>query len=169
VPRTTIQEYFQVLFDTLVARALPAWRRSAKRKAITTSKLYFFDTGVVRLLRNEGTIRERSPAFGAAFESYMFHELQTFADYTGKGPLAYWRSTANHEVDFILGDSIAIEVKGKAVIDGADMAGLKALREEGLMRHFILACLAERPRTVEGITILPWKDLLDRLWDGELD
>ena len=29
-----------------------------------------------------------------------------------------------------------------------------------------MVCLEARPRTVDGIRILPWKDFLERLWDG---
>ncbi len=41
VPRTTVQEYFQILRDTLIGDDLPAWRKSVKRKPVSTSKFYF--------------------------------------------------------------------------------------------------------------------------------
>jgi hypothetical protein len=31
-----------------------------------------------------------------------------------------------------------------------------------------MVCLERRPRVVDGIEIVPWKELLDRLWEGEL-
>lgn len=167
VPRTTVHEYFRILEDTLLAATLPGWRRSTSRKPIVSSKFYFFDTGVVRQLRNQGEIRERSPAFGAAFETYLFHELRSYLDYTGGGQLHYWRSTSGFEVDFILNDSTAVEVKGKETVSDRDLRGLRALREEGLLRHYLVVSCETRPRTVGGIRILPWTEFLDRLWDGE--
>lgn len=166
VSRTTVQEYFGILADTLVANTLPAWRRSRKRKPIVTSKFYFFDPGVVRHLRNQGPIRERSPAFGEAFETWLHHELRSWVDYAGAGSLAYWRSTSNFEVDFILNDTVAIEAKGKSVLSSADLKGLRALREEGALARYLLVSLVERPRVVDGIEILPWSTFLDRLWAG---
>jgi len=38
VPRTTVYEYFQILKDTLLLYELPAWRKSRKRKPLTSSK-----------------------------------------------------------------------------------------------------------------------------------
>lgn len=169
VARTTVHEYFEVLKDTLIAHALPAFKQSVKRKPIKSSKLYFFDTGVVRHLCSQGRIQLRSPAFGEAFETYLMHELRSYLSYSGKGSLAYWRSTSKFEVDFILDERIAIEVKGKDTIGGRDLRGLRALREEELLDKYFLVCLERRPRIIDGIEILPWEMFLDRLWDGDLD
>ena len=43
-----------------------------------------------------------------------------------------------------------------------------ALGEEVRMKKRIVACFEPAPRTVEGIELLPWKVLLDRLWAGEI-
>ena len=167
-PISTVREYFHILEDTLVARLVPAWTRTRTRKAIGTAKYYFFDCGVVRRLQHRTGLARRSPEFGEAFESYIFHELSTYIDYTGAGPLAYWRSTSNFEVDFVLAGTTAIEVKSKDPVGERDLRGIRALKEEALLKNYIVVSLEPRPRTVEGIRILPWKDFLERLWDGAL-
>jgi predicted AAA+ superfamily ATPase len=167
VPMSTVREYFHILEDTLLARMLPAWTRSTKRKAIGTAKYYFFDVGVVRHLQHRSGLAPRSPEFGEAFETYLFHELTSYSDYAGPIPLAYWRSTSNFEVDFVLGDQTALEVKAKNPVAERDLRGLRALREEKLLKHYLMVCLEPRPRVVDGIEILPWKEFLDRLWEGE--
>ena len=167
VARSTVQEYFGILKDTLIAHTLPAWRRSSKRKPIVSDKFYFFDNGVVRRLQNQGIIQPRSPAFGEAFETFLFHELKCFSDYGGNAELRYWRSTSNFEVDFVISDTTAVEVKGKQVIGASDLRGLRAIREEGLLRHHVLVAMVDRPRLVDGIAILPWRQFIDRLWAGE--
>ncbi len=166
VPVSTVREYFQILDDTLIARFLPAWTRSRTRKAIGTAKHYLFDIGVARTLQHRSGLAARSPEFGEAFESYIFHELSTYIDYTEEIPLAYWRSTSNFEVDFVLGDATAIEVKSKDPVGDRDLRGLRALKEEGLLKQYVVVSLEARPRTVDGIQILPWKEFLDRLWAG---
>lgn len=70
VPRSTVQEYFQILRDTLLGDDLPAWRDSVRRKPIFTSKFYFFDIGVARYLQGRRGLEMRSPEFGKAFEAY---------------------------------------------------------------------------------------------------
>jgi predicted AAA+ superfamily ATPase len=167
VPMSTVREYFHILEDTLIARMLPAWTKSAKRKAIGTAKYYFFDVGVARHLQHRAGLSPRSPEFGEAFETYMFHELASWSDYAGPVPLAYWRSTSNFEVDFVLGGEAAVEVKAKNPVAERDLRGLRALREEKLLKHHVMVCLETRPRVVDGIEIVPWQDFLDRLWDGD--
>jgi predicted AAA+ superfamily ATPase len=166
VPMSTVREYFHILEDTLVARSLPAWTKTAKRKAIATAKHYFFDIGVARHLQHRAGLSPRSPEFGEAFESYIFHEISTWIDYNSPVPLGYWRSTSNFEVDFVLGERSAIEVKAKNPVGERDLRGLRALREENLLKHHVVVCLEARPRRVDGIDILPWQDFLGQLWEG---
>lgn len=167
VPKSTVQEYFHILRDTLLGDDLPAWRRTEKRKPLTTAKFYFFDIGIVRHLQRRRQLQEGSPEFGEAFEAYIHHELKTYCDYEGVPDLAYWRSTSDFEVDFILNDRTAIEVKGKTNVSDRDLRGLRALREERLLKHYVVVSHETTPRRVDGIEILPWHDFLARLWEGE--
>ncbi len=167
VPMSTVREYFHILEHTLIARMLPAWTKSAKRKAIGTAKYYFFDVGVARHLQHRSGLSPRSPEFGEAFETYMFHELASYSDYAAAVPLAYWRSTSNFEVDFVIGDETAVEVKAKNPVAERDLRGLRALREEKRLKHYVMVCLETRPRVVDGIEIVPWKEFLERLWEGD--
>jgi predicted AAA+ superfamily ATPase len=144
---------------------VPAWKSSRKRKPISTSKYYFFDVGVVGALQGR-SVRAGTPEFGPAFETLLLHELLARRDYSGGDPVSYWRSTSGFEVDFILGDHTAIEVKGKATVGPADLRSLKALAEERLLKRFVCVCLEGRPRRVEGISIVPWRQFLDQLWAG---
>jgi predicted AAA+ superfamily ATPase len=108
-----------------------------------------------------------TPEYGDAFEAYIHHELRTFCDCRGPDSLHYWRSTSGFEVDFVLGDRVAIEVKAKPIVSDQDLRGLKALKEEVRLRHAVVACMEQSPRRVDGIEILPWQMFLDRLWSGD--
>jgi len=165
VPRTTVNEYFEILKDTLIGHELPPWNRGQKRKAIETPKFYIFDIGVVRAILKRPPLAPGSAELGEAFEHFLFHELLTYIDTRRPGmELAYWRSTAQHEVDFILGGETAIEVKTTAAVTPRDLRGLKALGEEGLMKNLILVCREAVPRQLGSILVLPWQDFLERLW-----
>jgi predicted AAA+ superfamily ATPase len=164
VPRSTVQEYFQILRDTLLGDDLPAWRKSVKRKPVSTSKFYFFDIGVARFLQGRRGLKMRSPEFGEAFEAYIHHEIRTYCDYKGGCDLGYWRSTSGFEVDFVVNGKTAIEVKGKANITKKDCKGLTAIREEELLKNYILVSLEDTPRKDGDISILPWKDFITNLW-----
>jgi predicted AAA+ superfamily ATPase len=165
VPRTTVIEYFEILKDTLIGHELPAWNRSKKRKAIETAKFYLFDVGVARTLRKLPPLVQRSTDLGDALEHFLFHELRTYIDTRRPGwDLHYWRSTSQFEVDFILGEHTAIEVKATRRVSPQDLRGLEALAEEKMMKHLVLVCQEATPRKVGAILILPWQEFLERLW-----
>jgi predicted AAA+ superfamily ATPase len=166
VPRTTVYEYFEILKDTLVLHELPAWRKSRKRKPLASSKFYFFDVGVVATLQGR-QFRPRTPEFGEGIETYLMHELVAYRDYVSGEPLAHWRSTSGFEVDFILGDHTAVEVKAKESVSAQDVKPLRALAEERKLKRYVCVSLEARPRRVEGITFLPVRDFLNALWSGE--
>lgn len=108
VARTTVHEYFKILQDTLIGQPLHPWGKTKKRKPVATDKFYFFDAGVVRFLQHRSLIQKGSPEFGEALETYFFHELKSFVDYTLAGDLHYWRSSSGFEVDFILAEQVAV-------------------------------------------------------------
>ena len=168
VPRATVQEYFQILRDTLLGDDLPAWKKSIRRKPIMTSKFYLFDIGVARFLQNRRSLKARSPEFGEAFEAYIFHELKSYCEYSGGADLCYWRSTSGFEVDFILNNTTAIEVKSKSNVSGKDLKALRMLQEEKELKNYIVVSMEETTRKVDNIFILPWKEFLERLWRGAL-
>jgi predicted AAA+ superfamily ATPase len=165
VPRRTVIDYFEILKDTLLGYELPAWNRSQKRKAIETAKFYLFDGGIIRALQRLPPLAPKSPEFVDALEHFLFHELRTWIDTRKPGmDLHYWRSVSQFEVDFILGNHTAIEVKATASVSARDLKGLKALAEEGVMKRFILVCQEPAPRMIGEILVLPWQAFLERLW-----
>jgi len=169
VPATTVQEYFQILRDTLLAFDLPAWKQSLKRKPITTSKFYFFDGGIARFLQHQTDLNEKTPEFGFAFEHFIMHELKTYVDYHQNQELHYWRSASGYEVDFIFDNRVAIEVKAKDWVTERDLRGIKALKEEGLLQQYCVVTMEKRPREIDGIFLYPWEPFLKKLWKGDVD
>lgn len=167
VPRTTVYEYFEILKDTLIIHELPPWKKSIKRKPISSSKYYFFDTGVAASLQGRQHTKQGTTEFGEAFETYIFHELMCYRDYISGDDLTYWRSTSGFEVDFIIGDHTAIEVKAKENVSTQDIKSLRALAEEKKLKNYLCVSLEPRTRKVEGITILPIKEFLKSLWEGQ--
>ncbi len=166
VARTTVYEYFDILKDTLIIHELPPWKRSIKRKPLSASKYYFFDVGVAGALQGR-PFAPGTPEFGQGFETYLFQELTSYRDYVSGEPLAYWRSTSGFEVDFILGDHTAVEVKAKHTISTNDLKSLVALAEEKRLKRYLCVSLEPRPRHLGVVTVLPWREFLDALWDGK--
>lgn len=169
VAPSTVRDYYSILEDTLIAQELPAWRGTIKRKATSMGKYYFFDIGVVRAILGRNELHENSKEFGDALEALIHHELRSYINYQleGRGSLHYWRSESKFEVDFILNEEIAVEVKSAKVIGKDHLKGLRALKEENLMREYILVACVERPSiTDDGIKVLPVTEFLRWLWNS---
>ena len=165
VPVQTVKQWFQVLEDTLLGYQVESFTNTKKRKAITTSKFYFFDIGIARALRNIPTPKENTTEFGEYFEHLICMELKSWIDYKHpRSKLTYWRSTSNMEVDFCVDEEIAIEVKSSSNVTEKHLKGLKALREEGIFKRYVVVCQEEHPRITDGIEILPWKYFFEELW-----
>jgi predicted AAA+ superfamily ATPase len=166
VARTTVYEYFEILKDTLILHELPAWRKSKKRKPLASSKYYFFDVGIVATLQGR-VFRPGTPEYGEGFETYLFHELMCYRDYIRQEPLSYWRSSSGFEVDFIIGDHTAVEVKAKENISPHDIKALQAIAEEKILKRYLCVSLEPRMRRIGVVTILPYEEFLDNLWNGD--
>lgn len=168
-PRT-LENYFSILDDTLVGFNVPPFRATTKRKAIARSKYYLFDVGVVNTLANRGHIALKSELFGRAFEHFIALELRAWLSYRRAHlPLQYWRSTSQFEVDFVLGNQLALEVKSTDLVTTKHLKGLRALKEEGLIEHYAVVSLDKEARlTDDGIRIWPWRLFLGKLWADEL-
>lgn len=166
VARTTVYEYFEILKDTLILYELPAWRKSKKRKPLASSKYYFFDVGVAAILQ-EREFRAGTPEFGEALETYIMHELTSYSSYVSGERLYFWRSTSGFEVDFIIEDHTAIEVKAKQNLSPNDIKALRMLAEEKKLKRYICVSLEPRKRKAGEVLILPVRAFLESLWNGE--
>ena len=170
VPVRTVEGYFSILEDTLTGFSVEPFRRTKKRKAITRKKHWLFDLGVVRSLTRRGRVEPRSELFGRAFEHFIALELRAWLSYTRQDhALQYWRSTSQFEVDFVIGDLCAVEVKATTEVVDRHLKGLRAFKEEGLVPVLGVVSLDSRYRkTNDGLHIWPWELFLRQLWEGTL-
>jgi predicted AAA+ superfamily ATPase len=169
IPPSSAYEHFKVLEDTLIAKEVISFNKTNIRKAISTSKFYFFDIGVVRSILGRGQITSSDADYGDTFEAYIFQELSAYTSYNQLSDIKYWRSKSNYEVDFIFDNRIAIEVKTTKKVNSSDLKGLKALAEEKLLKKYILISFDKKNQFFEGVDCLYWEDFLDQLSAGGFD
>ncbi|MDR2358335.1 MAG: ATP-binding protein [Prevotellaceae bacterium] len=166
----TVKAYFQILEDTLLGRYLPAFQKRPKRRIIMAPKFYLFDVGIVNTLLNRGRIEPGTELFGKSFEHFIYEEIYAHSRYSALNyPLAYWRTTSQLEIDFVLGDhEAAIEVKSTSEAQTRHLKGLKAFAKEYPVKKLVLVSNDPYPRMVDNIWILPWQTFLQQLWNGEI-
>lgn len=170
VPASTVREYYSILEDTLLGFMLTPWIKSKKRKAISTAKFYLFDLGVTHALSGTQFLDRNSDLYGRSFEHWIGLELQSYLNYRRINlPLHYWRSMHQEEVDYIIDDHTAIEVKATKKISPYDLKGLKCLDEEQCFRSLYL--ISEDPIEEKhgNIQCMHWKTFMTMLWNDQLN
>lgn len=134
VNRQMIQSYFGILEDLLLAHALPAFTKKAKRRLITTHKFYYFDAGVYAQLRPKGLLDAPSEIAGMGLETLFYQSLLALIDYQRMNyQLYYWRTTTGTEVDFIVyGETklLAFEIKHAQTITPKMLHGLREFKKD---------------------------------------
>ena len=170
VPPRTVRDFVGILQDTLILHVLPPFRASPTRKLTATDKVYFFDIGVANALCGRRSLHQSSAEYGTALEQLVFLELRAAIDYLRLDTrLAYWRTLTGVEVDFLVGDELAIEVKSTRRVGPSDLRSLRAIGKDLTLRQRLLVCREpyER-RTEDGIDIMPVQTFCKRLWQGAL-
>jgi predicted AAA+ superfamily ATPase len=167
VKASTVRNYLDILRDTLLTFEVQPFLEATKRKAVSRSKIFAFDVGVANLLAKRAIGPEGSDAFGKAFEHFIMREVQTYLSYTrSRKSLCYWRTTDQKEVDLIIPDWIACEIKAAQRVTERHLKSLLALKDEGKLPRYAVICQEPETRVMNGIEILPWQNFLKELWSG---
>ena len=172
----TVQAYVELLVEMLIGHLIFPFAKSESRQLIMSApKFYFFDTGIVRALKNNTTITAIKGAdAGHAIEHYIFLELLAYKELTHADfDIKYWRTKSGLEVDFILKQgNVALEVKISHPIEKPDINGLIEFSKEHRPERRIVVSQEPRKRimTVDDITveIFPVEEFLKDLWAGKI-
>ena len=168
----TVVQYFQILEDTLVGLLLPPYHRSVRKQQMTSPKFYFFDLGVKKALERslDSPLVPGTFAFGQAFEHFIVLECYRLNEYFKTDYRFYYlKDKQGLEIDLIIDRgqkaSILVEIKSSNNITEADVKTLKKISS-----CWDSPCEAqlwsneEWERVIQGITCLPWKTALEKIW-----
>ena len=100
----TIKQWLSVLQASFIIHLLPPYYNNWGKRIMKSPKLYFYDTGIVCNLLgiSKPEYLAKHPLRGEIFETYVFSELvKSLYNQGRRSNLYYWRSSNNHEVDFI--------------------------------------------------------------------
>ncbi len=171
VDSKTVKEYYQILADTLLGTMVTPFKRRQNRQVISRApKFYLFDVGVAGSITKRHLEEEKGELFGKAFEHFIFMELCAYNSYSELDyEINFWRTKSGLEVDFVLGGGeVAIEVKGAAHVEKADLRPLTAFIQEYAPRKALVVCNEREERVYEQMRIMPWRRFLRDLWAGKI-
>lgn len=168
VPARTIEGHIEVLKDTLIGFELLPFRKTVLRKSTTKSKFYFFDCGVANYFARRLPMAENSSDLGVNFEQFLIQEVRAFLSYNRiKKEISFWRMKDN-EVDLIIGFDLALEFKMSQNFKREYIKSLNLLREEQLIKRYIVVGRFTSGGTVDGVEYMPYQEFLELLWNGKL-
>ena len=174
VGRATVQNYFQILEDTLVGYWVTPWKLKRATRQVAHPKFYLFDCGVARALSGRLPFPPTHEEEGPLLETFLYGELRAYLAYTKlRYPLHYWRSHDRVEVDLLCETRdgfTAVEMKASERWERRYNRGLERIRAD-LGKHRVRCYGVYRgPRRQRwgDVQILPVIDFLRRLWDGEI-
>ena len=105
----TVQEYFNILSDTLLGTTIYGWSHSLKKQLLLAPKFYFFDTGVLNAINGYLRIELRPSSFlyGRLFETFIIAQLAATNHYHDLGLKFFsWREKGGGEVDLLLARNV---------------------------------------------------------------
>lgn len=174
VAQTTVQGYYEILADCLIAERIDAFVPGSTRRRLAKSpKFIFFDLGVRRFAAHEG----RQPSkqhFGRLFEQFVGIELVRLLRNIPERPRLYhWRDYDGPEVDWVVeldGLVIPIKVKAAESVTLPDCRHLKTFLDEheNTRKGFVICRTPRAVSLTDQITAIPWFSLRDGSFLGRL-
>lgn len=137
INRVKTYNYLEFLEGTFFLRLIPKYSQSIDRSVAGGKKVYFSDTGILNLVTKTSA--------GQLLETTVANQLQHY------GKLSYYNKRNTAEIDFILNDEIALEVKQKAIEQ--DMRKLEKLADKlSIQNYYVVSNTPDIQKRV----IFPW-------------
>lgn len=167
----TIQNFYQILEDTLVGFYLNPYHKSIRKRQRQHPKFYFFDLGVCKALLNglDSPFIEGTYGYGKAFEHFVICEIFRLNEYKRTMyNLSYFQSSSQCEIDLILernrNEIILIEIKSTSEVKPEHYKNLALYEKDFPKAKFILISRDETPQKIGKISALHYKDALKEIF-----
>lgn len=170
VDTKTIQSYFQILEETLVAYVVEAFSSSVRKRLIKSPRFYFFDTGVQRALSNTLSVPlvKSTFGYGKAFEHFIITQIITQINYLENDFKYYYLKTeAGVEVDLVLEspskELMLIEIKSSDQVDEYDIKHLEDISKDLKNCKSYVLSQDKLRRKINNTYCLFWADGIDEI------
>lgn len=141
VEHKTLDAWLSVLESSYILYRLPPYFNNFNKRLIKSSKIYFYDTGIVCHLLGIRTVEglQKSNYYGAIFENFIVSEIiKNRKNKEQFGEVYFYRDSTGNEVDVLIeneGNLIPIEIKSAVKIQKEHHKNLKwfqkVFRQEG--------------------------------------
>lgn len=180
VKRTTVDNYLEVLEETLISYKLPAYQPNIRINEAARPKMYFFDSGVARACA--GLIYDEidGSTKGFLFETFLLNEVRAYNEHAERHKfLAYYSIRSSYEIDLIIqirkksvhtpDQIIACEFKSGRNWRSEWSASFDVLRQDFSkteIKRAIVVYGGEHRESHGNVELMPVKSFLEALWSG---
>lgn len=163
VPQRQVARHYEILADTLIGFFLEPFHESLRKRQTAKSKFYFFDTGVVRALKDQAgeSLNASTYEYGELFETFLMNEfLKLRSALNLHWKFSYLRTKDDVEIDLIIekprGKPILVEMKSKTIVTAKDITPLIQLGRDISHSQAYLLSRAPECSEIQGVRCLPW-------------
>lgn len=160
----TVKHWLLVLEASYIIFMLPPFYENLGKRIVKSSKLYFYDTGLVSFLTGIENQKqfESSVLIGPLFENYIISEIKKIVEHRKMfRDLYFFRSSSGVEVDLIIDRKSSkdlIEIKTSETFNRKFINSIEELKTS-TDRGFLLYRGNSKPST-DGIEIINYKEFL---------
>jgi predicted AAA+ superfamily ATPase len=168
VEHKTLDAWLSVLESSYILYRLPPYFNNFNKRLIKSSKIYFYDTGIVCHLLGIRSVEglQKSNYYGAIFENFIVSEIiKNRKNKEQFGEVYFYRDSTGNEVDVLIeneGSLLPIEVKSAIKIQKEHHKNLKwfqkVFRQEG---GILLYAGEENESFPNEIEQLSWTNVKD--------
>jgi predicted AAA+ superfamily ATPase len=179
--RTSVDNYFRILEDTLLGFRLPALSLGYRSKEASHPKFYFFDAGVARAAA--GWVNEDLPGtwLGFSFESLVLNEIRAYNSYKRRHrDLFHYTVTGSFDIDIVVETNkkimnrpptyTGIEVKYSKKWNTSYTKNLKDMISDSKSKinQGVAVYLGEESFVDDAVQVYTFSDFCKKLWEGEI-
>jgi len=121
ISTTAIDNYIYTALKSFHIALISPYYANIRKELTKQQKIYFYDLGLRNFLLRNLDIIDMRPDKGQLFENFIFRELLEFIRLDR---IKYWRTQNKNEVDFIVDEKYAYEIKYN--IDNVSLAKYKS-------------------------------------------
>ena len=170
VDTKTVQQYFQILEDTLLCFMLEPFHCSARKRRRLNPKCYFFDIGVWRALTRSFLldISPQTYGFGRVFEHFLTGEIHHLSQTLGLGyELSYLPLEGDREIDLVIErpsqPPTFVEIKSTDQLQKRHVEKIESVQKTFPKSELFCFSRDEREQRFGRVRALPWQKGLKEL------
>lgn len=107
ISRDTVCNYLYILEKAMIIKLVPTFHQNIRKELTKMPKVFFYDNGYRHAILNNFEALDLRSDSGMSLENHIFAEFVK----AGVEDIKYWRTQDKNEIDFILNEKEAFEVK----------------------------------------------------------